>query len=271
MSFFITLAAVVLLGWLLGRWLGRRFCTHPTIPSFKSGGFVVGLGVLWFVAAWLTRSYADTDHPGAVLAEWFAHTGKWWTLLTALMVGHGAVGSLKQIPSFGPRRALYFGMLFTLITLTSVRMIPIYFLLGDGQRDAQGYIRQSRDYEYTCAGVALLNYLEQYRCVKGLTERALSQACGTTLEGSTTAALVRAARGYGLTNAAARVLTEGELARHGRPAIVSISTLPSLRHATLLVRLDAQQAHFIDPSYGTWIASRERFRKIWYGKTVLLE
>ena len=33
-----------------------------------------------------------------------------------------------------------------------------------------------------------------------------------------------------------------------------ISTLPSMHHATLLVRLDADRAEFVDPAYGKWFS-----------------
>ena len=116
-----------------------------------------------------------------------------------------------------------------------------------------------------------MNYLEQFRGVKNLTEREVSRICGVTTEGSTMTALVKAARHFGLTNATARGLSWPELERQKLPVIVSISTLPQVHHATLLLRLDATNASFIDPAYGAWNISRERFRQIWYGKTVLLE
>ena len=54
------------------------------------------------------------------------------------------------------------------------------------------------------------------------------------------------------------------------PVIVSITTLPGARHATLLVSLDAGMAHFLDPAYGEWSIPLTRFEQIWYGKTLLL-
>jgi predicted double-glycine peptidase len=82
---------------------------------------------------------------------------------------------------------------------------------------------------------------------------------------------VKAAHQFGLTNATARMLTLAELQPAKLPAIVSVSTLPSVHHATLLVSLDAERANFIDPAYGKWSVSRARFQEIWYGRTVLLE
>ncbi len=232
---------------------------------------MIALGIFWLAAAWLARPYADTDCFGANVAEWFAFYGKWWVLLAGVMFLHGLASGLEQIPRSWLRRAFYFGAMLTLAGLVISRTLPIYFLLGNGARGANGYLVQSKDYEYTCGAVALLNYLEQFHGVKGLTEREVSKACGVTMEGSTTTALVRAAHIYGLTNATARAIHWPELEQLGHPAIVSISTLPQVHHATLLVRIDAQQVYFIDPAYGSWSASRERFREIWYGKTILLE
>jgi hypothetical protein len=269
--YFLTLVGVMLCATASGWRLGRRFPARENQISFKSTSAVLGLVTLWFVCAWLARFHADTDHPSAALAEWFAHAGKWWVLLGAVMFGHGLACGRKQVPRPWPGRVLYFGALLVLTGLVLYRTVPVYFLLGDGNRDADGCVRQSANHEYTCAAVALLNYLEQYRNSRRLTEREVSQRCGITTEGTTTAALVRAAHKYGLTNANVRVLNLSELEQLGRPAIVSISTLPRVHHATLLVEIDAQRVHFMDPAYGRWTLPRDRFRQVWYGKTVLLE
>jgi uncharacterized membrane protein YhaH (DUF805 family) len=270
-AYLIELAALVLSASATGWWIGRRLPVRGDKLSFKSVTLLAGLGIFWLAAAWLARPYADTDRFGSALAEWFAFSGRWWFLLAGAMFMHGLASGLKHIPRPCPRRVLYFCAVFILLGLVCIRTTPVYFLLDDGRRDANGYLRQSADYEYTCGAVALLNYLEQYRGVKGLTEREVSKVCGTTMSGSTTTALVRAARAYGLTNTTARVLDWQELEKYGRPAIVSISTLPQVHHATLLINLDASRAYFIDPAYGKQDIPRERFKEIWYGKTILLE
>jgi uncharacterized membrane protein YhaH (DUF805 family) len=269
--YFIKLALLLLSGSATGWWIGRRLPVGNEKLSPKSAVIVIGLCVLWFVAAWLARPCSDTDRPGAALAEWFAFSGRWWVLLAGAMFMHGLASGRKQIPRAWLRRIFYFGAMVMLAGLVISRTMPVYFLLGPGTRDASGYLIQSKDYEYTCGAVALLNYLEQYRGSKGLTEREVSKVCGVTAEGSTTTALVRAARSYGLTNATVRAINWQALEQLGHPAIVSISTLPQVHHATLLIRMDAQQVYFIDPAYGLWNTSRQRFRQIWYGKTVLLE
>jgi len=270
-AYLTPLAAVIALASLAGWRPGRRRTGQNDGLSPLAAGTAIGVGLFWFAAAWLARPYADTNGTGSTLAEWFAHSGKWLVLLAAAAAGNGFICGAKQIPPTPWRKAFYLAALLGLAGLVVWRTVPVYFLLGDGRRDADHFVRQSADYEYTCGAVALLNYLEQFRGAKNLTEREVSRICGVTTEGSTTTALVRAARQFGLTNATARVLSLAELAPQKLPAIVSISTLPGVHHATLLIRLDGKSAGFIDPAYGRWEISRERFRQIWYGKTVLLE
>ena len=270
-AYLIQFAGIILLASAAGWWVSRRFPAGGGKLSVKAGVVLIGLGIFWLAAAWLARPYADTDCPGAAQAEWFAHSGKWLMLLAVVAFGHALICGLMQIPPTRLRRIFYFAAVLGLMALICFRTVPVYFLLGDGRRDVDGFIRQSADYEYTCGAVALLNYLETFCGRSGLTEREVSQACGVTSEGSTTSALVRAARSYGLTNATARVLEWQDLEQLKLPAIVSISTLPQVHHATLLIKLDAERAYFIDPAYGQRNIPRERFKEIWYGKTVLLE
>ena len=271
-AYLATLTAVVTPAFLTGWWLGRRRGSAQSVHlSRRAAGTVIGLGLAWFVAAWLARRYADTDDAGAPLAEWFAYSGQWLVLLAATGFGSGFILGAKQIPASPWSRILYFAAIIGIAGLVVGRTVPIYFLLGDGRRDADHFVRQSADYEYTCGAVALLNYLEQFCGSKNLTEREVSEICGVTTAGNTTTALVRAAHHFGLGNASARVLSWRELEAQKLPVIVSISTLPQVRHATLLIRLGEKSASFIDPAYGSWKISRERFQQIWYGKTVLLK
>jgi len=270
-AYLITFAIIVLSTSAAGRWFGSRLPASADKLSFKSGACIIGFGIIWLAAAWFARPYSDTDRFGATAAEWFSFSGKWWCLLAGAMFMHGLASGLKQIPPTWLRRVFYFGAVLMLAGLMISRTMPIYILLGNDNRNANAYLIQSKDYEYTCGAVALLNYLEQFHGVKGLTEREVSKVCGVTVEGSTTTALVRAAHFYGLTNATARVIGWQELEQLGHPAIVSISTVPQVHHATLFIRMDEEKVYFIDPAYGSWTASRDRFRQIWYGKTVLLD
>ena len=203
----VLIALASLAGWRLGR---RRTGRNGRLSPLAAGT-VSGFGLLWFVGAWLARAHADTNGVGATLAEWFAHSGKWLVLLAAAAAGNGFICGAKQIPPTPWRKAFYFTALLGLAGLVVWRTVPVYFLLGDGRRNTDHFVRQSADYEYTCGAVALLNYLEQFRGAKNLTEREVSKICSVTTEGSTMAALVRAAHHFGLTNATARVLNWQEL------------------------------------------------------------
>jgi hypothetical protein len=270
-AYLTTIIAVAALASFVGRRWGRRRAAQNGRLSPLAAGLALALGSVWFLAAWRARFYADTDGPGATLAEGFAHSGKWLVLLAAVAAVHGFIGGAKQIPPTAGRKIFYFAAVFGVAALVVWKTVPVYFLLGDGQRDASGFVRESEKLEATCGAVALLNALEQFHGAKNLTEREVSKICGVTTEGTTTAALVRAARYFGLANATARGLTARELEQQKLPVIVAISTLPQVHHATLLIRLDEKSASFIDPDYGAWKISRERFQQIWYGKTVLLE
>ncbi len=232
---------------------------------------LLAAGIFWLLAARLARSYADTDGFGADAAGWFAQSGKWFVLLGAMMFGHGWICGARQTPAGSLRRIFYCVAVFGISTLAVSRTLPIYFLLDDGRRDDDGCLRQSEKVEVTCGAVALLNYLERYQHHAPLTEREVARVCGVTTEGTTTAALVNAAHFYGLTNATARVLTLAELEKSRLPVIVSISTLPTVHHATLLIKLDAERAYFIDPAYGFRDVTRQRFLEVWYGRTVRLQ
>lgn len=263
----IAIAMAVPVGWRVG--CKRRGGTTQLSPLAA----VVwgGLAILWFVFAQKARAYADTDGVGSSAAEWFAHSGKWMMLLAVVMFGHAWIMGAALLPSSKPRRLVYSVAILGVAALAISRSAPVYLLLDEGRRDDKGCLLQSRRIEVTCAAVALLNYLERHRNHAPLTEREVSRVCALTMEGTTTAALIKAARHYGLTNATARVLTPSELEQAKLPAIVSISTLPGVHHATLLLKLDGGRAYFLDPAYGYCDLPRQRFQETWYGKTVLLE
>ena len=132
---------------------------------------------------------------------------------------------------------------------------------------AAGNIRQT--IEYTCSPVSLGNLLERLGLPGDISERNLARLCGTTVEGTTTAGLIRAATEYGLRVDVCRRLNVEALASLGGPALVSISTIPAVRHATLFLRFDGDRALFMDPAYGRRDIGIDRFRKIWYGKTLV--
>jgi hypothetical protein len=270
-AYLATITATAVIAFGLGRWLAVRRPAKAEKLSPVAAAMLFALGILWLLAARFARNYADMDGLGTDYAGSFAQSGKWFILLAAIFFGHGWILGAHQIPDGAVRRVFYYIAVLGLTTLIVSLTIPIYFLLDAGQRDKNGLLRQSQKVEVTCGAVALLNYLERYRQHAPLTEREVSRICHITPEGTTPSALVNAAHYYGLTNANARVLTLTELDRATLPAIVSISTLPTVHHATLLIKLDTDRAWFIDPAYGFWDVPRQRFQEIWYGKTILLE
>ncbi|HSY18219.1 MAG TPA: cysteine peptidase family C39 domain-containing protein [Candidatus Acidoferrales bacterium] len=266
-----TLSAIAAIALGISWRLGSRRRDEAGKLSPVAAAMLIALGILWLLAAYFARGYSDTDGFGTDLAAWFAQSGKWLVLLAAVFFGHGWICGTRQLPTGFTRRIAYYVAILGMTTLIFSRTLPVYVLLDAGRRDEAGCLCQSEKIEVTCGAVALLNYLERYRQHAPLTEREVSRICGVTPEGTTPAALVNAAHHYGLTNATARVLTLAELDRASLPAIISISTLPTVHHATLLIKLNAERAWFIDPAYGYRDVTRQRFQEIWYGKTVLLE
>lgn len=269
-AYLATIAGIAIAAFLLGERLGRRATTSNKLSPIAAAGCLVA-GILWLLTAKAARQLADTDSFGNDLAGWFAHSGKWLVLLAAMTFGHGWICRSRQLPPGWARKIFYYAALLGMFFLCVTKTIPVYFLLDDGKRDAAGLVRQSDKIEVTCGAVALLNYLERYQNHPPLSERDVAQVCRVTLEGTTTSAIVCAAHRYGLTNATARVLTARELEAIKLPAIVSISTIPTVHHATLLFHLDEQRADFIDPAYGFWSVPRQRFDENWYGRTILLQ
>ncbi|HEX7655113.1 MAG TPA: cysteine peptidase family C39 domain-containing protein [Verrucomicrobiae bacterium] len=270
-SYWLILAALALLFGGVGWRSGTRY--RQTLPLKLSAGWAaifLAAGMAWFLLAMVARRYADTDGWGTDQAAWFAQAGKWQVLWAVACLGWGWVGGAGQLPPRMFNRIFFYLASLGLLALVLQRSLPVYFLLGDGRRDRVGILREAETVESTCAAVALANYLERFAGRPPVTEREIARVCGVTMEGTTPAGLLRAAYQYGLTNAELRIFHEAEL-EHGRlPAIVSISPLPTVHHATLLIGLEPDRAIFIDPAYGLWQISRPRFREIWYGRTLSL-
>jgi predicted double-glycine peptidase len=150
------------------------------------------------------------------------------------------------------------------------RTLPSYLWLShQDTRDDQGHRRQS--IEHTCGPVSLANLIEVCHGNKAPSERELAKRSHTTMEGTPLTGLITAARQSGLELKVCRIISMSELRNLNAPALVQISTLPSVRHASLLLKIEGDEAHFIDPAYGYRKISCERFRKIWYGKTLIFE
>ena len=253
---------------LTGRILARRQSDRPTDHRSRTPLLLLGLLILWSGCAWSSRYVADTDWPGWMQAEWFAQSGKWITLIAmaAFSTSYVRTRYAERIP---PRMRILTTMLLTMIVAVSLfRSYPVYLVLNDGVRDRNGYLLQDRQHEYTCGAVALGNYLERYRNFPPQSERELSKRCKTTSEGTTFSALNRALKSYGITNTVVSTPTHDELLTGPKPAIITISTMPGVRHATLFTGTDDSYAYFIDPATGPTRFPLERFRRIQYGHAI---
>jgi hypothetical protein len=270
MIFVVQFSAIVTVALLAGILCGKRLKNRVRPNSRWAAIFLILLAV-WFALTWWARAHAETDHIGWQLAETWAHTGKWYALLAGAIFAISFACSIERQTPSRLRRLLHATACLLFIGVVAWRTAPVYFLMKEGQRDSNGYLRQSKEFECTCGAVALANYLQSFRGYSPVSEREITKICRTTVEGSTTANILRAAEYFGLKNATARTITWNELLELHRPVIVSISTLPGVLHATLLVGMDGRKASFIDPAYGQWSISEQRFREIWRDKTILLD
>ena len=239
---------------LTGRILARRQADRPNDHRSRTPVLLLAVLILWSWCAWSSRYVADTDWPGWMQAEWFAQSGKWITLIAmaAFSISYVRTRYAEHIP---PRMRILTTMLLTMITALSLFR-------------SYGYLLQDRQHEYTCGSVALGNYLERYRQFPPQSERELSKRCKTTSEGTTFSALNRALKSYGITNTVVSTPTHDELLTGPKPAIITISTMPGVRHATLFTGTDDSYAYFIDPATGPTRFPLERFRRIQYGHAI---
>ncbi|MBN1671233.1 MAG: hypothetical protein JXR37_09385 [Kiritimatiellae bacterium] len=269
MLYLLTILATTAVPIPLGYAYGRRGRARTGVPVFRAALAGVGLAGVWALTALGARAYAETDFPGWAMAEWWAHAGKWYAFETALLAMLGFAVGRQAAAMRRARRLLAAGAALLVVWSTVWKTVPVYaFLPRTTRRDADGHMRQS--VEYTCGPVSLGNLLERAYGAEPLGERQLARLCGTTVEGTPLSALRRAARKCGLRVVACRRLTLAELERLRVPAIVSIRTLPAVRHATVLLRIDDTRVHLIDPAYGPRVYAKALFLKRWYGKALVL-
>jgi hypothetical protein len=119
-AYLLTVAAIAT-GWRAGR--GRRNAGTRLWPL--TAAMLVGLGVLWLVAAQIARRHADREGFGSDCAGWFAHSGKWFTLLAAMMFGHGWIGGTGQFLTGKARRSAYFVAVLGVAALVVSRTVPV--------------------------------------------------------------------------------------------------------------------------------------------------
>ncbi|MCC5847808.1 MAG: hypothetical protein JJU29_06905 [Verrucomicrobia bacterium] len=115
--------------------------------------------------------------------------------------------------------------------------------------------------------MALGNLYELHTGEPAPSERTLSRWAGTTWDGTTTLGLIRASRKLGMP---LRVLPPGhELSPSDLPALIEISTLPEVHHATLLVAMDEDRIRLLDPDYGLQEATRAWLERVQKGKILV--
>jgi len=268
MLYLIIVALLAVVPLCLGYRMGPRLTDGGSSKRRYRSTIPVVAALAWFALAYGARLYADTDRPGWACAEWFAHSGKWYVFSAMALFFLGiALGSRL----FGRARivAALLAEIF-LIWLLVWRTMPSYaWLPRQDTRDDNGHLRQS--IERTCGPVALANLLEVLLKKPAPSERQLARLCHTTVEGTPLAGLIAAAGELGLELRACKRMDLAELRGHAAPAIVLITTLPTVRHATVLLRIDGDQVYFIDPAYGYSTIAAKDFEENWYGKTLVFD
>ncbi len=267
MTYILIMMAIAVLPLAAGYAWARKRGETPTrnLPAAIIAGLAAGA---WFGVSWAARRYAETELPGWSFAEWWAQSGKWLVFAVGMLFFLGYALGTEKARMSRLRAVLCAMAVLLVIWMTVWRTMPVYaFLPADSQRDADGLMIQR--VQYTCGPVSLANLLERYYGATGVSERKLARQSGTTYEGTTVNGLIRAAEKSGLRVAVCRKLTLAELEERKSPAIVFISTIPSVRHATLFTGINGDDVTFIDPDRGYWQCTRERFRTIWYGKTLV--
>jgi hypothetical protein len=270
MSYVLLLLVIAILPLKLGNIVAEK------VPQRYHLGFPASLitavvtACLWFGFSMWARHYSETDAPGWQAAEWWAQTGKWYFFGTA---GLFVLGVASRRETFRPAQSqalVHAIAVLAFLWITVWRTYPVYAFLSHGVvRDKTGCLRQT--VEYTCGPVSLANLIEHYGMRnEWTTERELSRLSGTTCEGTTMSGLIRAARTSGLRVVACRKMTLDDLQKQGTPAIVFISTTPSVRHAVLYLGVKADMVEAMDPDRGHIFMIKERFRDFLYGKALLL-
>ena len=266
MDYPVIAVAIVTAALLLGVWGGRRINSWCDAHRAASAALLISSAVGWLVLAYAARRYADGDGPGWAVAEWFAHRGKWYVFTFAVLL---VMGAATHSHDLGRMRKTALLLVEILVILVMVwRTMPSFVWLPRSyNRDRQGHLCQT--IEYTCGPVCLGNLLESGFGRPSPTERELARLSGTTVEGTPLRGVIAAAKALGLDLVACRTMSLDELRPPGAGAIVQISTIPAVKHATLLLRLHDDNLEFIDPAYGYGQVTAARFRATWFGKTLL--
>lgn len=267
MSYLVIVAAIAVVPLYLGYRWGGPIYTWSTARPPRGAFAIIGGAVLWFVLAYFSRIYADSDGRGWGLAEWCAHRGKWYVYACAMLF---MLGAHFQSGVSRQRIATTLAIEVFVIWIMVWRTMPIYVWLPRGPSQAfDGVLRQR--IEYTCVPICLGNLLEESYGRMAPTERELARLTRTTIEGTPLRGLIAAAATQGLALDACRVMRLDELRGYNAPAVVQISTISTVRHATLVTRVGEDEVELIDPAYGHRRLSLARFESIWYGKTTVFK
>ncbi len=271
MNYFLVFGGVTILpfgcGLLIGGRLRKMMPVNTHFRLMAAGAALTG----WFVLSRLARGYAETDGRLWQVAEFWAHAGKWHVFSAAGMLVLGVAARTETSGRGLAGASLHVFAALLIVCLTLWRTIPVYlFLGGETRRDAEGFLRQT--VPYTCGPVSLANLMER----SGMStppgaERELSRLAGTTWEGSTMSGLIAAASRVGMRVVECRIMGIDDLERKGMPAIVFISTIPSVRHAVVYSGCHKELVELIDPDRSRIVCPRDRFKEVHYGKSLVLE
>jgi len=229
---------------------------------------LVGVLLLWHVMSLYARGYAETACRGWAFAEMWAHSLRWYVFEGVLVFFAGLssgsrLGARKFVEDLKHTVLLVVGVGAAAWSTYPVGLV----VAAEGAAAGRAWLRQS--VEYTCAPVCLANHARRSGLACAAGERDLALRCGTTVAGTRLSRLARVARELGI-RTECRLVTFEELVERNGPALLMISTLPSVRHATLFLGADAEGLHLLDPAYGPRTVPAAYLRRVWYGKTILL-
>jgi hypothetical protein len=257
-----------LLGWLTGRLIASR-------PDHRSHQpwviLIICLALAWIATSWLSRFYADSYQVGWTWAAGYAHTGRFISLMALISFGFSYALNAEADRLSGFHQAAGWFVFFFSLGWLAYQSLPAWIFLSDGKRDENGFLRQTREQEYTCVPVSLVNYLEQYRQRPQISERDAARACGTTRGGTPIQGLLRGCQHYGLNEVRTEFISFDELIEGPMPAVICLSTVPGMRHATLMTGVRSNRVAFIDPAYGHWTMPIALVEKGWYGPAIYFE
>jgi len=164
----------------------------------------------------------------------------------------------------GAALALLFGYLL-------FRSLPVTGLLLPPAMD-DGVVMQTTS--YTCAPASIATLARATGVDTGMTERDVVELMGTTREGSTTSAEMRALRALGFHPVYRRGLTPESLAVLG-PAVLHVDEpvlATTIRHAVALLAVDtaARTVTIGNPLRGRQVRRLDQMRGYWIGEAVVL-